>query len=209
MKTESHNSSDKKFITILADGKFHQTVPEGTEGAIVRKYEDKEGLEKEKIELVHDSVEGKITGITFEEGDFGKSLHITLDNEGIISAGTTSNFGEDLMKKLPAIDFTKEVKLAPYAFEDEKGKSRKGVTVYQDGEKIDSFYKGEDNKAINGMPEPEGDTSKFDSDDWKMYFMTVRKFLIKETSALSLKHFFEPTSEEDSQTSDEVSLKDF
>lgn len=210
MKTESHNSNDKTFITILADGKLHQTVPEGTEGAVVRKYEDKEGVEKEKIELVHDSVSGKITKISFESGDYGKNLQIELDGDGIISLGTKTNFGEDLMKKIPAIDLTKEVKLAPYSFNDDKGKNRKGVTVYQDGVKIDSFYKSEDNKAINGMPEPEGDTKSFDSDDWSDYFSTVRKFLIKNVEAIILEKFFEPTSEVEATTSeDEVSFKDF
>lgn len=208
MKTESHNNSDKLFITVLADGKFHQTVAEGTEGAVVRTYEDKEGVEKQKTELIHDSVSGIITGIAFEDGEYGTSLHITLDNEGIISMGTASSFGEDFMKKLPNIDLKKEVKLAPYAFEAE-GKNRKGVTVYQDNEKIESYYfDKEAKKAINGMPEPEGDTSKFKSDDWKLHFLVVRKFLVAETSKIALANFFEPTNEVEGQT-DEVSLEDF
>lgn len=208
MKTESHNSSDKTFITILSDGKFHQTVAEGTPGSVVRKYEDKDGVEKEKVELVHDSVTGVITNIAFEDGEYGTSIQVTLDNEGIISMGTASNFGEDFMKKLPNIDLKKEVKIAPYAFEVE-GKSRKGVTVYQDGEKIESFYFDKDTKkAINGMPEPDGDTSKFKSDDWKLYFLVVRKFLVSEVNKLILENFFEPTSEVEAETN-EVSFKDF
>jgi hypothetical protein len=210
MQTQSHNNDTRKYITILADGKFHQTVEDGTPGSVVREYEDKERNMKQKIELVHDSVTGKITKVSFEDGEYGKSLQIELDNEGIISAGTTSNFGVDLMKKLPAIDLSKEVKLAPYSFNDDKDKNRKGVTVYQDGEKVESFYwDSENKKSINGLPEPEGDTKGFDADDWKMHFMVVRKFLVKEIDALALKHFFEPTSEVEAQTTDEVSFKDF
>ena len=90
------------------------------------------------------------------------------------------------MKKLPAINLSQPVKLIPYSFEDEKGKSKKGVTVYQGENKIDSYYWDKmEKKSINGMPEPEGDTSKFDSDDWKMHFMVVRKFLIKEVENLT------------------------
>ena len=187
------NNTDKTFLTILADGKFHQEVEVGTEGAITRTYEDKEGVEQSKTELVHDSVKGIITAVEFHDGVFGKNLNITIDNDGIISMGTASNFGEDMMKKLPAIDFTKEVTITPYAFIP-KGEenSKKGVTVYQGGVKVQSHYSKEfpvDSKkyvTINGMPEVEGDTKSFDSDDWKMHFMVVRKFLIKEIEKLSI-----------------------
>ena len=32
-----------RFISILADGKFHETVKEGTEGAVEREYETSDG----------------------------------------------------------------------------------------------------------------------------------------------------------------------
>ena len=201
LQTHSHNNSDKVFITVLADGKFHQTVQEGTEGSVVRKYEDKEGVEKEKIELVHDSVSGLLTNIAFENGDFGTSLHVTLDDDGIIAMSTASSFGEDFMKKLPNIDLKKEIKLAPYAFEAEDGKNRKGITVYQDNVKIESFYFDKDKKkGINGIPEADGDTTKFKSDDWKLHFLVVRKFLVAETTKLALANFFEPTNENEAET---------
>jgi hypothetical protein len=112
------------------------------------------------------------------------------------------------MKKLPNIDLTKDVKIAPYSFEDDKGKSRKGVTVYQGEVKIESFYWDKvKEKASNGLPQPEGDTSKFDSDDWKMHFMVVRKFLVKQVEVLALEKFFEPKSEQEAETG--VKLEDF
>lgn len=180
MNTGVNEGVGKKFLTILADGKFHQTVPEGTEGSVVRTYEDREGVEKSKTEIVTDFVSGKITKMSFETGDFGTNLNIELDGDGVVSAGTSSSFGEDIMKKIPKIDLSKEVKIVPYSFED-NGKNLKGVTIYQDGEKVYSHYfDPETKKSINGIPEPEGDTKKFSSDDWKVYFITVRKFLIKE-----------------------------
>src|SRR5574343_1059503 len=187
------NNVDKKFVTILADGKFHQEVPVGTEGAVERTYEDMEGVEHTKTELVFDTVKGMITGITFFEGKVGKNIQIEIDGDGIISVGTASNFGEDVMKKLPAIDLSKEVTITPYSFIP-KGEenSKKGVTIYQDGVKVMSHYSKEEPVGsgkyitINGMPEPEGDTKSFDSDDWKMHFMVVRKFLMKEIEKLSV-----------------------
>ena len=205
LENNGGGSGDKVFVTVLADGKFHQAVPEGTEGAVVRTYEDKNGEEKTKTELVFDTVKGMITKIEFVDGEFGKSMHVEIDNDGIISVGTASNFGEDLMKKLPAVDLSKEVTLTPYSFTP-KGEenSKKGITVYQDGIKIQShYYKADpENEGkwlnINGIPETEGDTSGFDSDDWKMHFMVVRKFLIKEIEKLSVFSKSEPKVEKES-----------
>lgn len=181
MQLNNTETSGKKFLSILADGKFHQTVADGTEGAVVREYEDKDGKEQSKTELVFGEVEGLITEISFDESDYGKNLIIEIDGEGEIKIGTASNFGEDLLKKIPSIDKSKPVKLVPYSFTDDKGKTRKGVTVYQDDKKVENYYYDSVNKkAINGIPQAEGDTSKFDKDDWKMYFMKVRKFLINQ-----------------------------
>jgi hypothetical protein len=167
-------------LTILADGKFHQSVLEGTAGAVIREFKDKEDVVHLKPELVFDEVSGMITNISFKDGEFGTNLQIEIDGDGEISVGTSGNFGEDLMKKLPALNFGLPVIMKPYSFEVD-GKSRKGVSVYQNGIKIDSFYWDKDKKvSLNGIPEVEGDTSKFKSDDWKMHFMKVRKFLVKK-----------------------------
>lgn len=179
------NEAGKKYLTVLADGRFHQTVPAGTEGAVVRTYEDKEGVEQSKTELVFDFVSGVITGMKFRDGDFGTSLQIELDGDGVVDFNTASNFGEDLMKKIPSIDLSQPVKIVPYAFEDDKKKSVKGVTVYQNGEKVYSYYYDTEKKEVkNGLPQPEGDTKTFKSDDWKMYFMVVRKFLVGEVQKI-------------------------
>lgn len=175
------NEMGKKFITILADGKFHQTVPEGTPGEVKREYEDKEGVKHTKNELIFDSVDGKVTKISFEDGEYGKNLQIEFDNEGVVSVGTASNFGEDLMKKIPNINLAIPVTLVPYAIAEGKGK--KGVTVYQNSIKIQSYY-WDGTKSLNGIPETTSDTSKFTSDDWKVHFITVRKFLVTQIEKL-------------------------
>ena len=181
MELRNNERNGKKFVTVLADGKFHQTVPEGTEGAVSREYEDKEGVKKTIFELVRDEVSGVITSHSFDaSGSYGTVFKIEIDNDGEVSLNTKSNFGEDFMKKFPNIDLTKPVRLVPYAFKD-KGKSLKGMTVYQDDVKIESAYwDKETKKSKGGVPEPVGDTSNFDSDDWASYFTTVRKFLIKQ-----------------------------
>lgn len=176
----------KKYITVLADGKFHQTVPPGTPGAIEREYEDKNDVLQKKTELVFDEASGYISKLSFEEGDYGKNLKIELDGDGVVSLMAASSFGEDFMKKLPNIDLQQPVKLVPYSFEGTNGKLQKGVSVYQGESKIVSYYyDAEAKKSINGIPEVDGDTTTFDADDWKMHFLKVRKFLMGEVEKIA------------------------
>lgn len=182
-----NNSSEQKFISILSDGKFHLTVPEGTEGAVKREYETSDGTKGVKHELVYTEVSGLIADIKFYEGDYGKLLQITIDDDGdvvVVSVNTSQNFGEDLLKKLPAIDRTVSVVLSPYSFTDEKGKQRKGVTVKQNDVKVENFYYDKTKKEnINGYPNPDfGKKKKISNDDWKAYFLQARIFLIDDVS---------------------------
>ena len=197
MIEKNSKQSDKVFLTILADGKFHQQVEEGTEGAVKREIKDKTTNEvtDTKFELIHDSVKGIITEVTIIEGKYGKNLQITIDTE-VISLGVKTNFGEDMLKKLPSLDLLKEVILTPYSFlpKGEENK-KKGITVYQDGIKVSSYYYDiEKKESINGCPEPENGGKGFDSDDWTNHFNVVRKFMIKEIEKLPV--FVEATKEE-------------
>ena len=195
MIVENNKKGDKVFLTILADGKFHEQVEEGREGAVAREYEDENDEKKIKYELVHDSVKGIITSVSVVEGFKGlKNLNIEIDSE-IISTGVKGQYGEDLLKKLPAIDLSKEVTLTPYSFIP-KGEDtvKKGLTVYQDGVKVESFYWDKETKTEkNGVPTPVGDTKAFDSDDWTNHFNVVRKFMVKEIEKLPV---FVETKEE-------------
>lgn len=179
------------YLSVLASaGDFRMTVPQGTEGAKRRDYETSDGKTGSKWELAYKSIGGYITKIDFFDGDYGKNLLLTFDfKDGTetvtVSLGTNTPFGEDMLKKLPNIDFSKEVKLTPYAFTDDKGKDRKGISVVQadcnwnDDKVPGAFYDPEKKENLLGFPEPEGDTTAFDTDDWKIYFTQCRKFLVK------------------------------
>lgn len=174
-----------------SDGTLRLVVPEGTEGAVFREYETSDGKKGSKWELVFKSLSGKISNLQFHDGDYGRNLMVTLaydDGEDTISFATASPFGEDFMKKLPNLDLDEVVEIAPFSFEDDRGKIRRGVTVKQAGkgwkdDKVPNFFykasavEGERGENINGFPTPEGDTSKYTKDDWKIYFLQARKFL--------------------------------
>lgn len=174
---------NERYLSIKSDGKFHEVVSKETEGAILREYKLKDGTEGSKWELLYKDISNVfIKNIRFEDSDFGENILLTLsdgDDEVVWSENTSTNFGQDLMKKLPALDPTKVVSFKPYAFEDENGKDRRGVSVFQIDKITNFFYDGE--KNINGFPEPEGDKSEYKTDDWKVYFIQVKKFLVNYT----------------------------
>lgn len=174
----------KSYISILADGKFHEGVEKGVEDAVLREYETSDGKTGSKWELVYTKIQAKIMGIEFQDGEYGTNIQLALSGEErdvVVSVGVSSNFGEDLMKKLPNVNLSEPVELAPYSFVDERGKSKKGVTIYQNGEKLASFFseqKDEKWVAVNGYPTPDGDVEDYKSDDWKLFYLQARKFLV-------------------------------
>lgn len=184
------------FFSVLADGKFHHSVPEGTEGAVKREYETSDGTKGFKWEITANSIEGIISGISTRDGEYGKQLHIAFAPDAndtkdvVVSLNLSSNFAEDVLKKLPNVNVDKPVKLVPYSFEDEKTKKQKrGITIYQDDQKIASYYHemkkdkktGKDIMSpINDYPEVPKESKDWDSDDWKMYFTNCRKFMVKQ-----------------------------
>ncbi len=182
------------YVSILSsDGTLRMTVPEGTEGSIHREYETSDGKKGVKNELVFNKLSGKITNIAFHDGDFGKSIQVTVTDDAgdvVLSINTAQNYGEDFMKKLPNIDLEQPVTLSPYNFTDDKGKLRKGISILQNDVKVqNSYYDALAKKNTNKFPEPDGDTKKYDNDDWKTYFIKVRKFLIKEVETKIIPKF--------------------
>lgn len=190
----------EEYVSVLSDGTLRLVVPEGTEGAVKREYETSTGEKGIKFELVFSKLIGKVTNVAFFDGDFGKLIQLTVnDGQGdmILSLSTATNFGEDVMKKLPNIDFTKDCEFAPYSFTNEKGKAVKGISITQDGEKIKNFFQsentdpiGNNSEPINGYPKAKGDTTKFSKDRWKIFFLEAREFLVNYIDENIVKNHF-------------------
>ena len=187
-KRLTEQTQKRNYITVLSDGTFRLSVPEGSEGSIKREYETSTGEKGVKYERVYQTAQGLIEDISFIDTDYGESVVVTLtgetegdDAEITIMLNTTSPFGEDFLKKLPNINFQRPVLLRPYSFTDEKtGKPRKGIAITQGENKIVNFFFDIDKKkTINGYPEPEGDVNEYDKEDWKIYFLKARKFVVK------------------------------
>lgn len=210
--TQTNSSDNKTFLTILSDGKLHQRVEEGTPGAVEREYKRDVKDEKGKVtgeetvkvhELVHTAATGMITNMYFQKGQFGENLIVEIDDDGAISFTGSQSYGEQLLRKLPNIDLSKPVTISPYNF-TKNGKSNKGVTITQDEVKLQDYYFDYDKKVSqNGLPEFDGD--KDDSNDWKLYFLQVNKFLKKQAQPIfEANNFKAPEPKEDSATSTKV-----
>lgn len=188
----AHTQDQEKgvFFNVMADGKFHKEVPEGTENAVLREGDTKDGKHYAKWELLYSDVSGIITKVELYDGSYGMNLNLTIEDEGyetiVASFKTDSNFGEDMLRKLLSIDRSQPVKLVPYAFEPEKGSMKRGVTVYQNGEKIQSYFHDYDTETKkstpkNGLPDfpkPKGKKTELSKDEKKMVYTQQRLHMI-------------------------------
>lgn len=189
-RTESRGSQN--YVTILgSEGNFRLEVPEGTEGCVAREYEDKDKNKKIKYEMVFDAIDGDIVDMELYEGNYGTNLLITLqheDGKDVISFNTNTNYGEDILKKLPNVDVTKPIYFSPYKFIGDNGKDLRGVTVKQkdcgwnDDKVPNFFYDPDKKKPVNGAEKvkfpkatKKGGISK---DKWRAYFNEMRIFMI-------------------------------
>ncbi len=201
--------ADRTYASVLADGKIHVTVPEGTEGAVVRKYKTSDDKEGSKTEFVYGELIGKITKVGFYEGDYGRQLQVTVEDGKekpvVLSLSTSSNYGEDIMKKLINVDLEKFVKIVPYSFVDEKKKSKKGITIWQKNaegksEKVKNYFWDEESeKYVKGYPEPKKSKKPLSKDQWKLYFGEVREFLVEKIT----EHFKIEETEKDTSADED------
>jgi hypothetical protein len=166
----------------IANGNIVQKVKEDNkdERVRVREYEDDKGNIKYTYEIPFRDLTGYITSIKIEKGKFGTDcrVHLALGDEKVIfTIPYESNYFQDFAKRIAGADLTKTVTLNAYSFENDQGKNIRGVTVQQGGEKLTDFF-WDGKKALHGMPSvSKADAKKYDTDDWKIHFAQVRKFL--------------------------------
>lgn len=182
---------EKKNWYYTIDGSFRQKVEQDHPEAVRRDWKSADGKTSgTKYERIISALFGKIEKVEFVAGDYGLNINITLDknDDGInpnISLLAASREGEDFLKKLPNIDLSKEVRLMPFNFDDDNDREVRGLSItQQDNEgnfkvKIMSFFFDPEKKEnINGYPVV-ADRDAMDKEDWKVFFIQARKFLVK------------------------------
>lgn len=193
---------DSKIYWSVIDGKFRTEVPENHPEVEVRHW--KVGQDSgTKYERSVDWLDGVVTEVSFYEGESGnrkfKTLNIVLDadekgKKPVITTGVKTKYAEDMLKKLPGMHIGKEVRFRPFSFVSPEHGDRKvtGMFMAQSngkGEFTDvltsAFHFRSEPKGQwkvrpdSGYPLPEGDTSEYSTDDWKLYFLQVSRFLVK------------------------------
>lgn len=184
---------NNQYYTIIG-GTFRVQVDKDDPAAVRREWKSADGSSSgTKYERIVSALRGYIEDIQFRDGEYGMQVYIMLDeNEDgakpVIALSTASREAEDFLKKLPNINLLKEVRLRPFNFEGDRGDEVRGMEVtQQDAEgkytiKATNYFRDAEAKTnINGYPNPEGDTEEYSKDDWKLYFLQARKFLVNYT----------------------------
>lgn len=201
------SDSNKRYYTVI-DGSFHTEVPENDPKAVRRDWKSPDGSRSgTKYERIEKALFGRITGVYFHDGAYGKNLNIVLEEKDgetpVISFATASRYGESFMKLLPSVSLEKPVRIMPYSFIPEgQTKEKTGVSVaHQDPtgkftEKVGNFFWDEaTQKPTHGFPVIE-DSSKYDKEDWKIHFLQVRKFMVNYIQENICSKFSEETKNE-------------
>ncbi len=148
------NYDKGNYITIY-QGKFSQSVPENTPGAVTRT--NKNG--KVVHEKYYDNFTGKLIGIKTQDSPFGKNWVFSFkDKEDIylLQLGYSNNYAVSILKMLPNIDLSKEMKVSPKS-EEKDGKTQTSLFINQDGTPVKHAFTKD---TPNGIPQWEQITVK-------------------------------------------------
>jgi len=186
MPGEPIANSNKPFLSIVA-GNIVQKVDKDTPGARYREYEKNDGSTAGKWENVYMNWHGTIQGITFKDTDFGTVCNIDL-GDATLTLNTSSRYFSDFACKIPGADLKEELTFHPYDMEIEDGKKRQGISLQQNGQKLQNvYYDPESKTTIGGFPQiDEAKKEKLKKNYWKTYFAEVEAFLVEKLQQMPI-----------------------
>lgn len=115
--------------------------------------------------LEYDFIEGHITALAIAEDDYGKYLDVSIEDDAkyVLRLDRGDRYWTDFCKRLPNVRLAGRVRLTPYNFKNDEGKTVQGISILQDGAKIVSPWNKE-NGYEGGPPQAEFDE---DEQEWK------------------------------------------
>ena len=124
-------------------GKVVQKVKADTEGAISRINKNGDTV----YENHYDSFSGNLVSARIESTEkYGDFVELVMESEGDhfnVQFPVRSGYGRSFMYRLPNLEITEEFEITPYDFENNEGKRISGLNLYQDGNKILSYWNKE------------------------------------------------------------------
>jgi hypothetical protein len=136
-----------RYISIIG-GKFCQRVQEGTEGSVSRVNK----LGNTVHEKYYDSFTGKLLDIKVTDGNYGKQWSFSFQDKADVynlQLGYTNSFAKNIIKMLPNVDLSKEMKISPMTKVEADGTKKSSIFINQNGNALKHFYT-RDNP--NGLP---------------------------------------------------------
>jgi hypothetical protein len=148
-------------LTKDGDGGIYLSI---SDGKIVRSHKNAvEGVTQSRInkngKTVHEEkfrdISGVLKAMQVRDTDYGKQWALRIedgDQVYLLFIGYSSRYATSLLKALPNIDLEKELRLMPWSMIDKNDATKKvtGITVYQDGKKLEPYYTKE---QPNGLPQ--------------------------------------------------------
>lgn len=189
MSKEQTFNQDNIYFSVI-DGTFRVQVSPDHPEAVAREWETNDGKKGVKYERIVHALFGVIEVIEFHEGDYGTNLNIVLDtNEDgkhpVMSLSISTPYGEGALALLPNLLKDTQYRFRPYSFMGDNGKNIRGLEITTKDEegkftvKVPNFfYDSVKKEALNGYPTPTGDTSTYNSDKWKAFYLNARIFMV-------------------------------
>jgi hypothetical protein len=169
----------------LFDGSIVQewsNAPEGVEDIKTRVNKAK----KTVYYVTYDFLEAEILDAELQSSEFGESILLTLiDAESTyrLTIQAASRYGNSFFARMHNIDLNKPVRFYPYSFVAEDGKQRTGISLSQEGTKLDwCFPKGTVPELIEKVRA--GKTTYDDTDRYNFYIAEYEKFVGKVKSRI-------------------------
>ena len=173
---------DKKeiqgMVLFIHKSKIIQPCEKGEEaGTFIYKY-TKEGEAKYGIE--HKDITGKLQEVKLLSGDYGENIKIVF-TDGVDTATLyfplKSGYGNSFAKKFPSIDLEKEATFNAFDFVSKDDKRIIGLSIIQEGKKIQSYFWDEDLKKSQGLPEPGKPWGEMSQEDIQIFYIKQDSFL--------------------------------
>lgn len=127
----------------ISEGKCRIRLKEKAEGCQTRVTKDGNTV----YEIVNDQFTGVLRNVEARETQYGKQWAFTfLDAPSfyVLTVKYSSQYAKTLIQALcnPALDITSDITLRPYSFspKDDNTRTITGVSVYQNGKKLDRLY---------------------------------------------------------------------
>lgn len=182
------DKGDVLFLSVWRD-RFTQRVEQGTEYAIPRVYENKEGIDVSIWEIRHKFATGRLTKMfvrTQEGGHQQLLLYIQKEHDlAIVFIPVKSRYFTSFVKRLPNVDFKTDIKIYPYDFKPAGGKRLMGLGIMQDGSKLNDFYWDNENKCRTGLPEQKKDYGDMTDEEKAEMFSIQTQYFIESIEILN------------------------